>query len=128
MFAVVFDERRGVMAGKMAGKKPDTARARAPVIKTVIAPEEALAEEAAPPEGSAAAEASRPDGAAPCTRSHVPNARTRKTLRDADAGKNLTRYADEDDLFRTLGIKLGQDCAQDPRTTAAPDPGNDHAV
>jgi hypothetical protein len=111
MFGIVFDERRGVMAGKMARKKPDTTRARAPVIKTVIASEEALAEEGAPPEGSAAAEAEAgsPDEAAPCTRSHVPNARTRKALRDADAGKNLTSYADADDLFRKLGIKLGQD-------------------
>ena len=48
-------------------------------------------------------------GLAPCTRSHVPNARTRKALRDADAGKNLTEYADADDLFRKLGIQLGQD-------------------
>ncbi|MFI5456318.1 MAG: hypothetical protein ACHRXM_12795 [Isosphaerales bacterium] len=120
------------MAGRIARSKPDTATAKAPVIKTVIASEEALAEEAAPSEGSAAAQASPPDEAAPCTRSHVPNAQTRRTLRDADAGKNLTRYADEDDLFRTLGIKLGQDEAQDqdrgPRTTAAPDPGNDDAV
>ena len=51
------------------------------------------------------------DEAAPCTRSHIPNARTRKALRDADAGKNLTRYVDADDLFRKLGIKLGQEKA-----------------
>jgi hypothetical protein len=51
------------------------------------------------------------DEAAPCTRSHIPNARTRKALRDADAGKNLTRYVDADDLFRELGIKLGQEKA-----------------
>jgi hypothetical protein len=51
------------------------------------------------------------DKAAPCTRSHIPNARTRKALRDADAGKNLTRYVDADDLFRKLGIKLGQEKA-----------------
>jgi hypothetical protein len=49
------------------------------------------------------------DEAAPCTRSHIPNARTRKALRDADAGKNLTRYLDADDLLRKLGIKLGQE-------------------
>ena len=49
--------------------------------------------------------------AAPCTRSHIPNARTRKALRDADAGKNLTHYVDADDLFRKLGIKLGQEKA-----------------
>ncbi len=97
------------MAGKMARKKPGTTRTRAPVIKTVTAAEEALGEEAAPREASASPEASSPDEAAPCTRSHTPNARTRKTLRDADAGKNLTRYVNEDDLFRKLGIKLGQE-------------------
>lgn len=48
---------------------------------------------------------------APCTRSHTPNARTRKALRDADAGKNLTSYADADDLFRKLGITLGEEKA-----------------
>lgn len=51
------------------------------------------------------------DEAAPCTRSHIPNARTRKALRDADAGKNLTTYVDADDLFRKLGIKPGQEKA-----------------
>lgn len=38
----------------------------------------------------------------------VPNAVTRKTLEDAAAGKNLTRYADTDDMFRKLGIKVGE--------------------
>jgi hypothetical protein len=51
------------------------------------------------------------DEAAPCTKSHIPNARTRKALRDADAGKNLTRHVDADDLFGKLGIKLGQEKA-----------------
>jgi hypothetical protein len=36
------------------------------------------------------------------------NAETAQVLRDADAGKNLTRSVDEDDLFRKLGIKLGK--------------------
>jgi hypothetical protein len=36
------------------------------------------------------------------------NAETAQVLRDADAGKNLTRYVDEDDLFRKLGIKIGK--------------------
>lgn len=49
------------------------------------------------------------DEATPCTRSHIPNARTRKALRDADAGENLTTYVDADDLFGKLGIKLGQE-------------------
>jgi DNA-damage-inducible protein J len=38
----------------------------------------------------------------------IPNATTRKALRDAEAGKNLTRYADADDLFRKLDLKSGQ--------------------
>jgi DNA-damage-inducible protein J len=38
----------------------------------------------------------------------IPNATTRKALRDADAGRNLTRYADADDLFRKLGVKRGK--------------------
>ena len=38
----------------------------------------------------------------------IPNATTREALRDAEAGRNLTRHADADDLFRKLGIKRGQ--------------------
>ncbi len=38
----------------------------------------------------------------------IPNATTRKALRDAEAGKDLTRYADADDMFRKLGVKSGQ--------------------
>jgi len=38
----------------------------------------------------------------------IPNATTRKALKDAEAGKNLTRYADADDMFRKLGVKRGQ--------------------
>jgi DNA-damage-inducible protein J len=38
----------------------------------------------------------------------IPDATTRKALRDAEAGKNLTRYADADDMFRKLGVKSGQ--------------------
>ena len=36
------------------------------------------------------------------------NAETAQALRDADAGRNLTHYVDEDDLFRKLGIKIGK--------------------
>lgn len=97
------------MAGKMSRKKPDTTRSRAPVIKTATAVEEALAEDTALPETWAPSDASPPDEAAPCTRSHTPDARTRKALRDADTCKNLTRHVDEDDLFRNLGIKLSQE-------------------
>jgi DNA-damage-inducible protein J len=38
----------------------------------------------------------------------VPNTTTREALRDAEAGRNLTRYADADDLFRKLGVKSGK--------------------
>ena len=38
----------------------------------------------------------------------IPNATTREALRDAEAGRNLTRYADTDDLFRRLGVKGGK--------------------
>lgn len=32
----------------------------------------------------------------------VPNARTRKAIRDADAGKNLTHYGSVDEMFEDL--------------------------
>ena len=38
----------------------------------------------------------------------IPNATTRAALLDAEAGRNLTRYADADDLFGKLGVKRGQ--------------------
>ncbi len=38
----------------------------------------------------------------------IPNATTRQALLDAEAGRNLTRYADADDLFTKLGVKRGQ--------------------
>jgi antitoxin component of RelBE/YafQ-DinJ toxin-antitoxin module len=39
----------------------------------------------------------------------IPNATTREVLRDAEEGRNLTHYADADDLFRKLRVKRGQD-------------------
>jgi hypothetical protein len=92
---------------------PGSSSANGPtaVGKAVTGAGGALARDIAPPEAAAASELCQPDEVAPCTRSHIPNARTRKALRDADAGKNLTRYADEDELFRGLGIKLGQEKA-----------------
>jgi hypothetical protein len=98
-----------VMAGRTSRKKVDRAGAGASDTRAASTPEEVPGRETMPLEASAASEANGPGEVVPCTRSHVPNARTRKTLRDADAGKNLTRYADEDDLFRKLGIELGQD-------------------
>jgi DNA-damage-inducible protein J len=34
----------------------------------------------------------------------IPNAETRKALRDADAGKGLTRHVSVDDMFKKLGV------------------------
>lgn len=33
----------------------------------------------------------------------VPNAKTRKAIREADAGKNLTHYGSVDEMFEDLG-------------------------
>jgi hypothetical protein len=41
------------------------------------------------------------------TKSRIPNATTRRAIADVKAGR-LTRYADEDELFRKLGIKVGK--------------------
>jgi DNA-damage-inducible protein J len=34
----------------------------------------------------------------------IPNAATRKALREADAGKNLTHYDSVDEMFQDLGL------------------------
>lgn len=39
-----------------------------------------------------------------CPRSHIPKAETAKTLRDADAGKNLVHYSSLDAMFEDLAI------------------------
>jgi hypothetical protein len=36
------------------------------------------------------------------------NETTIRALEDARAGRNLTEYADEDELFEKMGIKLGK--------------------
>ena len=97
------------MAGKTARKKADRAGTGASDTKNVSAADEIPVRETVPSEARLNPKRTGPTRPRPCTRSHVLNGRTRKTLRDADAGKNLTRYADEDDLFRKLGIELGQD-------------------
>jgi hypothetical protein len=40
----------------------------------------------------------------PCPLSHVPNAVTRKVIRDANAGKNLLSYASLEEMFDDLGM------------------------
>jgi len=47
------------------------------------------------------ADLSRPDEG---YEGEVPNAVTAQTFRDADAGRNLTRYASADAMFRSLGL------------------------
>jgi len=47
-------------------------------------------------------------GDAESSKKDVFNAETAQVLRDTAAGKNLTRYVDEDDLFRKLGIEIGK--------------------
>ncbi len=39
-----------------------------------------------------------------CPYSHVPNKKLLKTIKDADAGKDVKKYKDVDDLFKKLGI------------------------
>ena len=39
-----------------------------------------------------------------CPYSHVPNKRLLKTIKDADAGKDVKKYKDVEDLFKKLGI------------------------
>jgi DNA-damage-inducible protein J len=35
---------------------------------------------------------------------NIPNATTRKALRDAEAGRNMTDYASVDEMFKDLGL------------------------
>lgn len=100
------------MAGKTTRTKAKTAKASAASGKPVVAREEANVAESSTPGEPIATQAIDSNEAVPCTQSHIPNARTRKALRDADDGKNLTRHVDEDDLFRKLGITLGEERAQ----------------
>lgn len=39
-----------------------------------------------------------------CPYSHVPNKKLLKTIKDANAGKDVTEYKDVEDLFKKLGI------------------------
>ena len=50
----------------------------------------------------------------------IPNATTREALHDAEAGRNLTRYADADDLFRKLGVKSGKGKPKTPEHRRLP--------
>ncbi len=84
------------MANKLKKKKPEVKKSA--IVSTE--PKEATATNEQPsPEVS--------DVSSP--KKDVFNAETAQALRDADAGRNLTRYVDEDDLFRKLGIKIGKD-------------------
>ncbi len=62
-----------------------------------------------PADAMAPKEEPTPDGSNVLSpKTDVFNDETEQVLRDADAGKNLTRYVDADDLFRKLGIKIGK--------------------
>ncbi len=92
-------------------------RSMAPKLVTKKAPAKALPAEAPTPAKKAApAKAKTPAKKAPAapkagktgpSRSRLPAA-TVRALKELEAG-TLTRYADEDDLFEKLGIKLGED-------------------
>jgi hypothetical protein len=83
------------MANRLKKKKPE-------VKKSTIAGTE-------PKEATVAIDHPIPEaGDVSSLKKDVFNAKTAKALRDADAGKNLTHYVDEDDLFRKLGIKIGK--------------------
>ena len=48
-----------------------------------------------------------PVKAAPVKKGRNPTADTRRALAELESGK-LTRYVDEDDMFKKLGIKIGK--------------------
>ena len=90
------------MATKKATKKAAPVTAKKAVAKKA-APKMATPAKAAKAK-PAAPKASRASKVAPCPLPHIPNARTRKTLRDADAGKNLIDYPSLEAMFEDLGI------------------------
>jgi hypothetical protein len=94
------------MAPKLVTKKAPPAKAttaakKAPPAKATV--KKVPPAKAAAPKTSAVLNASK---MVP-SRSRIPAA-TIKALNELKAGK-LTRYADEDDLFKKLGVKLGKD-------------------
>jgi hypothetical protein len=96
------------MATKLTRKKSGGAK---PAPKTKVSPKKK-----ATPKGAVSQGPTAPAEAAPKAVAAMPKARTTprfnattiQAMQDAKAGKNLTRYRDEDDLFQKLGIKLGQ--------------------
>jgi hypothetical protein len=87
----------GPMAPKLVTKKAAPARAK------TAAKQKAAPAKAAVPKAPATPKANKTMP----SRSGLPAA-TIRALKELEAGK-LTRYADEDDLFEKLGIKLGKD-------------------
>jgi hypothetical protein len=84
-----------LMANRLKKKKPE-------VRKSAIAGTE-------PEEATVANDQSiREAGDVSSLSKDVFNAETAQVLRDADAGRNLTHYVDEGDLFRKLGIAIGK--------------------
>jgi hypothetical protein len=92
------------MATKLVTQKDAPARAKKTVAK------KAAAKKALPPKAKAKKAPVTPEAGKTKTkpsRSGLPAA-TRRALKELEAG-NVNRYADADDLFEKLGIKLGQD-------------------
>jgi hypothetical protein len=96
----------GAMAGKLEITKSGAMKSvpAKGIVSAKSAPEAGAADKAQP--APKTSKASRP-------KRNIVNAETAKVLRDADAGKNLTRYVDEDNLFKKLGIKVGKATAKD---------------
>jgi len=85
----------GVMATKLVIKESETPKA---ATKNKVAP----AKKAAPTKKASTAVNTSRD-----TESRIPTTSTLRALAELKDGK-LNRYADEDDLFRKLGIKVGK--------------------
>jgi guanyl-specific ribonuclease Sa len=96
------------MAPKLVTKAATPAKAKVVAKAAAPAKAKAAAKKAAPAKAAAKKTAAAAETSKPATsRSRLPSA-TIRALKEVEAGK-LTRYADEDDLFKKLGIKLGED-------------------
>jgi hypothetical protein len=91
---------------KAPAKAPATAE-EAPPAKPPTAAKQAAPAKAKPPTAAKKASAAPKATKIGPSRSRLPAA-TVRALKEIEAGE-LTRYADEDDLFKKLGIKLGKD-------------------
>ena len=100
----VLAKKGGSMATRLVTKKAAPANAKKAVAKKAVAKKATLAKAKATVKKSSAV--SKTSKTMP-SRAGLPAA-TKRALKELEAGK-LNRYADEDDLFQKLGIKLGED-------------------